>query len=189
MSTPRHLILVLAVSLLAAACATPEAAHLRDEQRVPLRGSVKDPVFFAQQTKQCGPAALAMTLAQSGVQVTPSDLVAEVYNPGREGSLTLAILSATRRHGRIAYPVDSLEHLLREVSEGRPVLVLQNLGLEWYPIWHYAVVIGYDFDHETITLHSGETPFHVMPMATFEATWARSGHWGLLALTQVKFRN
>jgi len=182
-STLRHLVLLLAVSILAAACATPQAVHLRDEQKIPLSGAVEDPVFFTQETKQCGPAALAMTLVHSGVQVTPKDLAEDVYNPGREGSLTPAILSAARRHGRVGYPIDSLESLFREVSEGRPVLVLQNLGLDWYPQWHYAVVIGYDLDQETVTLHSGETAFHIMPMATFEATWARSGNWGLLTLS------
>jgi hypothetical protein len=35
---------------------------------------------------------------------------------------------------------------LREVAAGNPVLVLQNLSFAWAPVWHYAVVMGYDAD-------------------------------------------
>jgi len=139
-------------------------------------------VFFAQDEKQCGPAALAMTLAHAGVNVTPEDLVDEVYLPARDGSLTSAVLAAARRHGRIAYPIVTLSDVLAEIDRGYPVLVLQNLGLSWVPKWHYAVAIGYDLSDRTIMLHSGTTPFLRMPIKTFERTWERASHWGLLTL-------
>jgi tetratricopeptide (TPR) repeat protein len=63
------------------------------------------------------------------------------------------------------------------VAAGAPVLVLQNLSLPMAPQWHYAVVIGYDRAAQTVTLHSGTTPRLVMPLSTFELTWARSDHW------------
>lgn len=177
-----------ALALAVAGCATPQTDRLlADPGSLPPKAAVADPVFFAQRTRECGPAALAMILAQSGVSVTPDALVAEVYNPGRGGSLTPALVAATRRAGRVAYPVGDLGTVLREVEAGHPVLVLQNLALSWVPQWHYAVVVGYDFGDETVTLHSGETAFHRMPMRTFEHTWARGGNWGLLALRPGAF--
>ncbi len=68
------------------------------------------------------------------------------------------MIGAARRHGRVAYVISSPEELLVEVAAGNPVIVLQNLGLSWVPVWHYAVVIGYDGDADMVTLHSGETP-------------------------------
>src|SRR6185503_18423833 len=63
-----------------------------------------------------------------------------------------------------------------------PVIVLQNLALDWYPVWHYAVAIGYDLEARRITLRSGEERRLQMPLSTFEHTWRRSGYWAMLAL-------
>jgi tetratricopeptide (TPR) repeat protein len=60
--------------------------------------------------------------------------------------------------------------------------VLQNLGLSWYPRWHYAVVIGYDLHAREIVLRSGTERRHVISIDRFERTWARSGHWTLAVL-------
>ena len=48
-----------------------------------------------------------------------------------------------------------LADLLQEVAAGHPVIVLQNLGLEWIPVWHYSVVIGYDLSRGQLVLRSG----------------------------------
>jgi tetratricopeptide (TPR) repeat protein len=72
--------------------------------------------------------------------------------------------------------------LLREIAAGTPVLVLQNLALDWAPQWHYAVAIGYDLPQRSLVLRSGITRRLAMSLDTFEHTWARSGHWALLAL-------
>lgn len=184
----RHLLPAALIFLAAAACSTPQTDFLRrNPGAVPETGAVARPVFFPQRTKECGPAALAMVLAHSGVRADPDALVNEVYNLGREGSLTPAVVAAARRHGRIAYPIGNLTALLRAVSQGRPVIVLQNLSLEIAPRWHYAVAVGYDLGEETVTLHSGTTEFLKMPMETFEHTWSRGGNWALLTLRPGEF--
>lgn len=138
--------------------------------------------FFPQEAYQCGPASLAMLLAWSGVEVSPEDLAAEVYTPSRKGSLQPAIIAAARRHDRITVELSDARQLGNEIAAGHPVLVLLNLGLQWYPVWHYAVVIGIDFDDESVILHSGTSPQKRMPWKTFAYTWARSDFWGLLVL-------
>ena len=139
--------------------------------------------FHAQEEYHCGPASLASVLAFAGREAAPAQLASQVYVPGRKGSFQAEMLAATRRQGLIAYPLaPRLADLLREISAGQPVLVLQNLALDWAPQWHYAVAIGYDLEARTIVLRSGVTRRLAMSLDTFERTWARSGHWAMLAL-------
>ncbi|UCE52297.1 MAG: PA2778 family cysteine peptidase [Desulfobacterales bacterium] len=138
--------------------------------------------FFPQEAYQCGPAALAMALSSSGLPVIPGDLVDEVYTPSRKGSLQMAMIGATRRHGRLAYEITDLDSIFPEIAAGHPVVILQNLGLSWYPVWHYAVAVGYDATMGNVILRSGVTPRKLMPFGVFEKTWARSNYWGLLVL-------
>jgi tetratricopeptide (TPR) repeat protein len=138
--------------------------------------------FSAQTDDQCGPAALAMVLQFSGVAVTAEQLQDAVYTPGRKGSLQSGMITAARRHGRLAYPIQGLDCLLSEVAAGNPVIVLQNLGLRWIPRWHYAVVIGFDLQAQSITLHSGKHPARQVALKTFHYTWQRADFWGLLVL-------
>lgn len=138
--------------------------------------------FFPQEKYQCGPAALAMAISWSGLPLQPQDLVDEVYTPSRKGSLQVAVIAAARRHGRIAYEISDLESIFSEISAGYPVIILQNLGTSWFPVWHYALVIGYDTERKTMILRSGTTARKVTPFGVFERTWARSEYWGILVL-------
>lgn len=175
--------LVLCVALALGGCATaPQMAAL--ERNWPaawpdqmLLGTVP---FFAQDDHLCGPASLAMVAQAAGRPVTPAQLTPQVYLPGRQGALQVEMLTAARRQGLVPYLLASdLQALLAEVVAGEPVLVLQNLGLSLSPLWHYAVVIGYDRATQDLILHSGTTARQRMPVSTFEQTWARSGHWAL----------
>lgn len=138
--------------------------------------------FYPQEAYQCGPATLAMALTWSGLPATPDQLKDQVYTPSRKGSLQMAMVGATRRHGKIAYEFNDPADLFPEIAAGHPVIVLQNLGLSWIPVWHYAVVIGYDLDAADVILRSGTTKRKVMSYYLFEKTWARSNHWGLMVL-------
>ena len=139
--------------------------------------------YQPQEDYQCGPAALAMALEYDGEKVTPQELRPQVYVPGREGSLTPELTAAARRHGRIAYVLPADEpSLLREVGQGRPVVVLLNLAFNWWPRWHYAVVIGYDQAAREVILHSGPEREQHLPLVVFDRLWARGGRWGLLVL-------
>ncbi|MFN2339214.1 MAG: PA2778 family cysteine peptidase, partial [Gammaproteobacteria bacterium] len=174
----------LLVSLLLAGCAAvPQTRSLTASPPAGLPEHIElvDVPFFPQQAYQCGPAALATLLQDQGVPVAPEALVPEVYVPARQGSLQAEMLAAARARGLVAYPLrPELDAILREVAAGRPVLVLQNLGLAWLPYWHYAVIVGYDLARGEIVLRSGLHERHVNGFARFERTWHRAGRWAFV---------
>jgi len=139
--------------------------------------------FFPQEAYQCGPAALATILTASGAPVTPADLSPAVYLPGRRGSLQLELLAASRRHGRLPYEIsDGLSGLLAELRSGRPVLVLQNLGWQRWPVWHYAVVVGALDAPDRFVLRSGPKERLVVSARSFLRSWQRGDSWALVVL-------
>lgn len=188
MRTPL-LLATLGLSLALAGCVAPQTRALRAQvpatQLAPVE--LKSVPFFPQEDHQCGPAALATVLKQSGVEIAPEALVPEVYVPGRKGSFAVELLAAARRHGRMVYPVaENLNAVLAALDEGMPVLVLQNNGLSIYPVWHFAVVVGADRAREMFVLRSGREERQEISFSTFERTWARSGYWGVLVLDPAK---
>lgn len=176
---------LLALLLALGGCATPQLTALKAEPPAGMapHAEIRSTPFFPQTAYHCGPASLATVLNFAGVNTTPQALADEVYVPERKGALQAEMLAAVRRHGLVAYPLrPRLDDLLREVAAGTPVVVLENLSLPIFPMWHYAVVIGYDLPREAIVLRSGTTRREVMALGTFEHTWARSGHWAMVAV-------
>lgn len=175
-------LLFLSLPVFLFGCGLIPLRQLPQPPESPTKAMVEGVPFFAQEELQCGPAALAMVLDWSGVAVQPTDLSAEVYTPGLKGSLQSALIGATRRHGRVAYPISGSESMLAEISAGHPVIVLVNLSFFWYPKWHYAVVIGYDQQQGKVILHSGLTAGEVLSSRIFMNIWKRSEYWGLAVL-------
>jgi tetratricopeptide (TPR) repeat protein len=144
--------------------------------------------FYPQTVHQCGPAALATVLQASGVPVTPAELVSRVYLPQRKGSLQTELVAASRSYARLPYVIEpGIDALLAELRADHPVLVLQNLGFSFYPLWHYAVVIGYLPDDDAMILRSGDKRRLVMPAARFLRSWGLAGNWGLVVLRPGEF--
>lgn len=182
-----RLCMALSLLLVLASCASaPQTAQLQREAPSGLAQlAVIDSLpFFAQDRYQCGPAALATVLVHAGIETTPERLVNQVYVPDLTGSLQAEIKGSIRRHGLLPYQLaPQLTSLLSEVQAGNPVLVLQNLGLNSFPQWHYAVVKGFDRDSQEVILNSGTIEDYRLGFATFERTWQRANHWAVVATT------
>lgn len=173
----------LAAGLGGCALLVPQTEALRQAMPVglPDRIELSEVPFFPQKDYQCGPAALATVLADIGVKVTPDDLVGQVYLPARQGSLQVEMLAAPRRYGMVSYQLaPRFEDLLHEVAAGNPVIVLQDYGVWPFPIWHYAVVAGYDYRRSELLLRSGEKRRLAIPFAVLEYTWKESDYWAMV---------
>ncbi|MDX1811062.1 MAG: PA2778 family cysteine peptidase [Gammaproteobacteria bacterium] len=147
----------------------------------PLQYELKDVPFFPQEEYQCGPASLATLLTTKHISVTPEELKSKVYLPQRKGSLQLEMIASVRQYDLVPYVLKpELSDLFTEVIAGNPVLVLQNLGLDWFPVWHYAVVVGFNMQTQEVILRSGTTQRQLTDMSVFERTWARSNRWAMV---------
>jgi tetratricopeptide (TPR) repeat protein len=144
---------------------------------------LRDTPFFPQTRHHCGPAALATVLAASGVSVTPGELDDQVYIPGRRGSLQVEMQAAPRSHGRLSLILPrNLDAIAAELDAGRPVLVLHNYGLSFWPRWHYAVVVGYDAARDRFVLRSGRKQRQEMRTRHFMVYWHHAGRWAMVVL-------
>jgi len=169
-------------------CASLEARQTRallaqPPADIPAQVALSATPFFPQSELQCGPAALATVMSAAGVPTTPDALTSSVFVPGRGGSLQIEMLAAPRSHGLVSTRISpDMQALLHEVAAGHPVVVLLNLGLSLYPVWHYAVVMGYDLPAGDVLMRSGTTKLQRLPLFTLEHTWARSGQWAFVVL-------
>ncbi|RJG03890.1 PA2778 family cysteine peptidase [Noviherbaspirillum sedimenti] len=185
----RKKLALVCLSLWLTACATPQMASLQQRwpEALPASATVADVPFYPQDDYQCGPAALAMAAGAAGTQLRPEDLVEQVYLPARQGSLQLEMLAVGRRYGLLSYQLKpGVENLLQEVAAGNPAIVLQNLSFSFSPVWHYAVVTGFDRSRNMLRLHSGRTRDMEMSLYTFERTWARADQWAMLLLPPTR---
>ncbi len=188
------------VQLCAAACALalggcatllPQTAalHAHPPTGIPSHVELSQVPFFPQEGDQCGPTSLSETIDAAGAKTTPESLRSEVYLPERRGSLQVEMLAAARQAGMIAYPLaPKLVDVLKEVAAGTPVIVLQDYGFnghyfllpDWFHVWHYAVVVGYDLPKSLVVLRSGQKRRLVMPFGVFEYLWRDSGEWAMI---------
>jgi hypothetical protein len=156
----------------AAAPQLPPNMHADELRAVP---------FFPQTEYQCGPAALATVLKYAGADVDADALVSEVYVEGLRGSLQPELLGATRRHGLVPYVIaPEPSALAAELAARRPVLVLQNLGVDRVPVWHYAVVVGIEAGE--VILRSGTDERRVEPGSRFLRSWRGASNWAFVAV-------
>lgn len=173
----------LAVALLGSGCSINPPLRLAE-----VAGSVEpvelgDVPFHPQEAQHCGPASLLTVLEASDVSTDYQTVVERVYVPGLEGSLQVEMLAAARQFGRIAYTLPAEPAaVLAEIEAGRPVLVLLNLGLPKRPVWHYAVVVGFDPERNRMLLHSGQEARSGQRARAWLRRWNWAGRWGMILL-------
>jgi hypothetical protein len=176
---------LLLLALLIGGCAgrAPVLAPALEHRPGPASIELDAVPFFPQRDYQCGPASLAAVLRHAGVDTDADALRPLIYLPARQGALAIEMAAVARRFGRIAYqPQPHLAALLAELQAGRAVVVLQNLGLARYPVWHFAVAIGYDAGTDRVILRSGEKRRVEADAFNFARTWDLAERWALVVL-------
>ena len=175
-------LILAALMLTLSACASwrgPTGFDWPDEQ--PSAAVVDDVPFFPQTDAYCGPAALASVLGHAGVNADPDSLADWVFLPERQGTLQAELQSQARQRGLIVYhPAASMEAVLAEVVAGRPVIVLENQGLPRRPVWHYAVITGFDLEQGVLIQHSGTEESSTMPLRRWQRQWRWAGRWSMV---------
>lgn len=173
----------MALTLTACVSAAPQTeALLLNTQGLPKSQQIEGVPFIQQSENYCGPATLTMALNWAGKKVAIEEVAAQVYTPGMKGSLQSDMVSASRRQGLVAIPIEGMTALLREVAAGNPVIVFENLSVSWLPQWHYAIVFGYDLSQQYVLMHSGPEAFKRWDLRKFERSWKLGEYWGLVVL-------
>ena len=179
-------VVIIASLFLLIGCSTPPQTLKLTQQpptNIPLTANIEGVPFYSQQAYYCGPTTLAEIFEYNGVKLSPESIAPQIFIPNRKGSLQLEMVAAIRHQEFLAYASNgSLEQLLQLVHHKIPVVVLQNLGLSWYPLWHYAVVKGYDLETQEFILHSADIENRRVGMKVFERTWQRAKFWYVAAL-------
>jgi len=144
--------------------------------------------FYEQSGFQGGPAALAIMINYHGKDATLEQLIPQIYVQELESSSFKEMLAAANFYDLLAIEQDKkLESIVREIAQGNPVLVKQDLGFDNYPLLHYAVVVGYDLMSQTLFLRSGEVKRLELSFVDFEKSWGRAGYVSVLIVppTQI----
>jgi tetratricopeptide (TPR) repeat protein len=168
-------------------CAThsPETnALLKNHSQISTEAKVEDVPFVDQDDYACAPASLSMLLQFRGLNISRDELRLHLVTEKAKGSYQTDLLNEVRLQGKLGIVISGMENLLKEIGQGNPVIVMQNLGLSKTiaPVWHYAVVTGYNLKTPWIRLHTGHEKNKRMNMKLFEETWDMADAWGLLVL-------
>ncbi len=179
----RHLIALslLLNSILISGCTTV-ADHLLPKQPQDQASDIVLQVpFFDQAAFYSGPAALSMVANFYILPIRPGKLHRFKSSPNKTGGLQLEMLATAREIGLQSYhQANDIDSLFNAIDQQRPVIVLQNLAIDAYPVWHYAVVVGYSADRNFVLLHSGRHEYYRAARKTFENTWSRASNWSLM---------
>lgn len=155
---------------------------LASHPNLPTSHLISNVPFIDQAADYCGPASLTMAMQSAGKNITIDQMAEYVYTTNSKGSYPTDLISASRRQGMMAIPINTLAALLTEVAGNHPVIVFENLGLSWAPKWHYSLVIGYDLNTKEIIRHSGHSPNERTRLKFFERSWNLADYWGLVVL-------
>ena len=108
---------VAAAFFVGCASATPQADKILSQHSFSSNTKVIDRVpFIEQRVAHCGPASLAMVLKWAGKEISAERLAEKVFTPCLNGSLQSDMISASRRLGMLAIPIDGFPALLEEIE-------------------------------------------------------------------------
>ncbi len=174
---------VLVLLIFVVSCASTGRVLYKSElPNVAPKKQLSEVPFILQKDAYCGPATLAMLLNYRGENYSQNELSELTFVEKANGTYQSSMKSAVRKKGYMLVELDSIEDIIKEINIDNPVVVFQNLGFDWYPFWHYSLIVGYDLESDLLTIHSGEEKFKKIEVSKFMKSWKRAGKWGFTAV-------
>jgi ABC-type bacteriocin/lantibiotic exporter with double-glycine peptidase domain len=172
--------LVLPLLLLAGCGIAPYRAEKMSSKAVVL----KTPIVQQDDLYDCGLAAISALCGYYGVEI-PDSQRAELAQLAaqHEGLSGTELRKALERDGMEVYLFEGrikegATSLQANVLARRPMLVMIDLGGSN----HYSLVVGFDPEADTLVLLDPTLNMIVMTTASFEARWAETRHFAMLAV-------
>ena len=122
----------------------------------------------------CGPAALSSVFAYYGVSIDQQTIAEKVYDERIKGALFTDLQDFAHTHGFSAQlRLGTVDDIKAYLDDGRPVIVLVDLGFWVFSQSHYLVVTGYTA--QGFIAHNGLKASQTFGYLTFIRIWKRKG--------------
>jgi ABC-type bacteriocin/lantibiotic exporter with double-glycine peptidase domain len=143
--------------------------------------TVLDVPIVEQARERCGPAALEMVLRYYHADSAAVREADRAYDPILRGSLITDLAAAARRAGFDAVVAtltpDSLVALL---GAGVPSIMLYQNGRAPLTVAHFAVLTGWNAEHETFVLNDGGAHPRTVSRGDLVKRWRTAGSQALI---------
>jgi tetratricopeptide (TPR) repeat protein len=143
---------------------------------------IKDVPVIKQEKYHCGPASLAMVMGFYGQKKTPDELAKGLFHEKLKGSTFSEMKARARQEGFLVLEINKFDDAIKEVKAGNPVIVLQNNGFRFFPMWHFSVLTGVDLRGPDVIVHDGDDEEDKDDMRLFERSFILGGRRSLLLL-------
>lgn len=135
----------------------------------------------------CGPEVITAVLRHHGDKVTFEQAVLALYDPKRNGTLSLDMAKFARARGfdaRLAK--GTISEVEDEVLHGRPAILMLDVGLlpaTWQlpfkttAMYHYFVVVGVNVNERHLVAEGYGGTKQLLSYDALEAAWQPAGHY------------
>jgi len=140
---------------------------------------IRDVPFVMQDSPYCGPASLSAVFAYYGDVLDQKTIGKAVYTPKLQGALITDLENYAKGKGfQTKSGLGSTADIKEFLSEGKPVIVLVDLGFWVISKPHYLVIYGYN--EQGFLAHNGFEAAQLYPYGELEKIWERAGRSFLL---------
>lgn len=130
--------------------------------------------FVKQESSLCGPASLASVMSYYGTVIDQRIIANSVYCEGLRGTLISDLENFARHKGfNTRLTQGSIDDLKTLIAEGKPVIVLVDMGFWVVSRPHYLVVTG--FGSQEVVAHTGYESSKHFSQEDFLRIWKRKG--------------
>ena len=140
---------------------------------------IHDVPFVMQDSQYCGPASLSSVLSYYGDRLDQKTIGKAVYSPQLRGALITDLEDYGRERGfETKIGRGRMADIKEFLAEGKPVIVLVDLGFWVVSKSHYLVIYGYN--EQGFLAHNGFKASQLYLYKEFDKIWAKAGRSYLL---------